>query len=185
MIKNNFLSVLTAWLPLALVSTLLLIGVYIAVQQDLRLSANDPQIAIAEDSALQLEAGATPSSIVGLVSIDIAQSISTFVMVFDEGGKISASSGILHGMPLRLPMGVLAASLEKENRITWQPEVGVREALVVRHYGGAHPGFVAVGRSLRETEERIDVVGLNLGIIWLAELVLSFFLLLCINFFRK
>ena len=37
-----------------------------------------------------------------------------------------------------------------EDRLTWQPEPGVRSATVVVHYQGAQAGFVMAGRSLRE-----------------------------------
>jgi len=53
-----------------------------------------------------------------------------------------------------------------EDRITWQPEPGVRSATVVTSYGGAHPGFVLAGRSLRLVEERVDQLGLMVGLGW-------------------
>jgi len=43
--------VLKQWLPLAIVIKLLCGLVYVAVQQEVRLSANDPQIGMAEDLA--------------------------------------------------------------------------------------------------------------------------------------
>ncbi len=36
---------------------------------------------------------------------------------------------------------------------------GVRNAVVVVRYGGEHPGFVLAGRSLREVEQRVSVMG--------------------------
>ncbi len=43
--------VLKQWLPLAIAITLLCGLVHVAVQQEVRLSANDPQIGMAEDLA--------------------------------------------------------------------------------------------------------------------------------------
>jgi hypothetical protein len=49
--------VLKQWLPLAIAITLLCGLVYVAVQQEVRLSANDPQIGMAEDLAAALSHG--------------------------------------------------------------------------------------------------------------------------------
>ncbi len=63
------------------------------------------------------------------------------------------------GMAVRLQVQVfctVSASRVGEDRITWQPEPGIRSAVVVVHYTGATPGYVMAGRSLREVEWRID-----------------------------
>jgi hypothetical protein len=57
-----------------------------------------------------------------------------------------------------------------QDRITWQPRSGVRSAAIVARYGGAHPGFVLAGRSLREVEAREDRLTLMVGIAWAATL---------------
>jgi hypothetical protein len=61
----------------------------------------------------------------------------------------------LDGAPQMPPKGVLASATDRQNRITWQPQSGVRIALVVQHFGGTNQnGYVLVGRSLKDAEVR-------------------------------
>lgn len=56
-----------------------------------------------------------------------------------------------------MPQGVLdSAQQHGQNRVTWQPEPRVRSAAVTVPFGGAQPGYVLAGRSLREVEQRED-----------------------------
>jgi hypothetical protein len=159
---RRFQNALKQWLPLAVLATGLCGLVYLCVQQALRAGANDPQIQLAEDAAAALSRGAAPASVLpasaapgGLV--DVASSLAPFVMVFDAQGALLASSGQLHGRPPALPRGVLEYARDPdEDRVTWQPEPGVRIASIVTAYGGAAPGYVLAGRSLREVEKRED-----------------------------
>jgi hypothetical protein len=57
-----------------------------------------------------------------------------------------------------------------QDRVTWQPEPGVRIAAVVVRYQGAQPGFVLAGRSLREVEVREDNAELIAGVAWIFTL---------------
>jgi hypothetical protein len=153
-------NIMRLWLPLALVITLLSGLIYTAAQQVLRLSANDPQIQMAQDAAAALTAGASVESLVPATPVDIATSLAPYLVVYDETSRAVAGSARLHGALPALPSGVFEyvrrAGLDK---ISWQPEPGVRSAAVVAPAGGAHPGFVMAGRSLREVENRIDSLG--------------------------
>ena len=152
--------------------------VYLTVQQNFRMNGNDPQIQIAEDLATQLSAGApvNPNSLTA--SVDISKSLSTFVLIYDDAGKIITGSGKLNDQFPVLPAGVLDHTRTiGENRITWQPQTGVRVALVITKYGGANPGFVAVGRSLREVEQRESILGLQVLVAWLVGMVGLFILI--------
>ena len=143
------------WLPIAAVTTVLCGLVYVAVQQVLRHSANDPQIQMAEDAAGALASGATVETVLPPAKVEIAQSLAPFLAVFNTAGEPLASSGFLHGKPLHLPPGVLKYVREHgEERVTWQPERGVRMASVVVNFEGPKPGYVLAGRSLREVEKR-------------------------------
>src|ERR1700733_2714971 len=102
----------TLWLATAAVTTALCGLVYLAVQQALRASANDPQIQMAEDGAYALANGATPESIVPQGKIDMARSLAPFVIVFDPSGAVLASSADLHGKLPHLPQGVLDFTLQ-------------------------------------------------------------------------
>ena len=58
---------LAFFLPVAVLATLCCGLVYGAVQQDLRMGANDPQLQLAEDAARALDAGAPAATLVGSV----------------------------------------------------------------------------------------------------------------------
>ena len=152
---------LKQWLPLA--ATIVGLGglVYLVAQQSLRLGANEPQVALARDAGGALAAGAAAENVVPNTRVDIADSLSPFVTVFDDGGRAEATSGTLHGQPPKLPGGVFDYVREHgEERVTWQPEPGVRVAAVVVRPSGSPARFVLAGRSLREAEARVDQLGL-------------------------
>jgi hypothetical protein len=77
-------------------------------------------------------------------------------MIFDNNGQVIASSAKLDNQIPPLPAGVFNDAKNKELRFTWQPEVGVREAVVMTHFNGPTPGYILAGRSLREVEVRVD-----------------------------
>ena len=157
---------LALWLPLAVAITGLAALVYGAVQQDLRQSANDPQVQMAEDAAAQLDAGVSPTSLVADKPVDIGRSLAPYLMVFNAAGVPVASSAQLHGQPPPFPTSVFADA-RGQDRITWQPEPGVRSAVVVQPWRG---GFVVAGRSLRLVEERTDHILLLTTFMWLLTL---------------
>jgi hypothetical protein len=166
---DKFKRMLKVWLPLAFVLTAAAGMVYVGIQQDMRHSADDPQIQLSEDAARALASGKSPDIVAPPLAIDIGQSLAPFVTVFDASGKAVASSGLLHSQLPALPPGVFdAVRAPGEDRITWQPEPGVRIATVVNAYSGTPSGFVMSGRSLRETERRVDQLGLLIGAAWLA-----------------
>ncbi|MBZ5637743.1 MAG: hypothetical protein LAO51_03185 [Acidobacteriia bacterium] len=176
--------VLGHWLPIAAVATVLCGLVYLSVQQTLRSSANDPQIQLAEDAADSLARGEPVTSVLPSGRIDVARSPSSFMVVLDEKGEVVGASGLLHGKVPILPPGVLGfARQHGEHRVTWQPEAGVRIATVVIGYDGEKPGFVVVGRSLREIETRIARVGGFALAAWLAALAGSLVLVLACELF--
>lgn len=143
-----------AWLPLAALAVMAAGMVYITVQQSYRSSANDPQIQMATDARNALESGAAPESLVPSTQLDIARSLSPFLVVYDPNGQVVAASATLHGQPLTLPAGVFASAKSMPvDTITWQPEPGVRNAVAVMSYSG---GYVMAGRSLTQVELRED-----------------------------
>lgn len=166
------------WFILFVSVTITAAMVYGAQQQYIRQSADDPQIQIAEDTAAALENGQPIDSFVPKNKIDMARSLSPFVMVYDQSKKIIGSSCTLNGNSPVLPEGVLDyAGLNGMDRLTWMPAPGVRIAAVVVKYGGAKPGFVAVGRSMREIEKRILHIEQLVGFIWLFSSLASFVVL--------
>ena len=162
------------WLPLAVVMTGLCGLVYVVSQQVLRLDGNDPQIQLAEDVASRLTAGEPLASVVTTGTLDVGISQAPFTIVYDDQGAVRAATGLLNGQPPALPSGVLDYVRQKgEDRISWQPTPGTRYAAVVARVGGGQPGFVLVARALRDTEQRIGVVGQLALAAWLGTLLAS------------
>ncbi len=142
---------------IAIVMTGLFGLMYAVIQQDIRQSANDPQIQMAEDAAVKLANGQPVQTIIPVEKINIATSLAPYLIIFDVTGKPIASSALLNDRTPSIPSGVFGeVSLIGEARFTWQPQPGVRSAVVVTQFKGSHPGFVLAGRSLREIEKRED-----------------------------
>jgi hypothetical protein len=145
------------------------------------MSANDPQIQIAEDIADAITTGkAQPDSIVSPEpTADITSSLATFAAIYSATGTPIGSSVSLDGKLPTLPSGVFDnAKLHKEDRLTWQPKAGVRIAAVVVYFGGSNPGFVLAGRSLKEIEIRESQILLLSGLAGIIALVLTFIVML-------
>jgi hypothetical protein len=162
------------WLPLAVVITALCAVAYLASQQTLRLTGNDPQLQMAQDAASRLTAGEPVASVVPTGTVDVGRSLAPFTIVYDDQGNVLASTGLLRGQPPALPSSVLDFVRQNgEDRRSWQPEPAVRFATIVERVSGLHPGFVLVARSLRETEQRITVVEQLAILTWLGTMVAS------------
>jgi hypothetical protein len=154
------------WAPLAAAATGLALLVAVAAQQVIRSGANEPQVQLAEDAAARLDAGTSPAAVVPPGTVDLARSLAPYLLVFDDGGALLAGSATLHGQAPSFPAGALASARARgENRVTWQPEPGVRSATVAVPW---HGGYVVAGRSLREEEARVDRLQLLVAALWLA-----------------
>jgi hypothetical protein len=142
-------------LPLAAASTIICLLVFVTVQQSLRIGANDPQVQMAEDAARALERGETIDKVVPAAKVEIERSLAPFLMIYDAAGHAIAGSGALRGQPAAPPSGVFAfVAQHGEDRVTWQPERGVRLAAVVVRTTAGPAAFVLAARSLREVEKR-------------------------------
>jgi len=139
---------------------------HVISQQVLRMSANDPQIQMAEDAAQRLNAGEDPARFVPDRKVDMSASLAPFVIVCDDTGRAVTSSGALDGTTPAPPRGVFDyVRAHGEERVTWQPRPGVRIASVVVRTAN---GFVVAGRNMREIEIRENNV-LKLAVLgWLA-----------------
>jgi hypothetical protein len=161
-------------LPRVILLALLVTGLvgfaYVSVQQVLRLNANDPQIELSEELTTLLEQGTSPDSLFpqNAGTIDMTHSLSVFVIVYDDNGKPVAGNAALNGSMPVPPSGVLDfVRAHQEERVTWQPGLGLRFATIVRSYKTANgSGFVLVGRSLREVEKRESQLMQLAGIAW-------------------
>jgi hypothetical protein len=159
------------WVPLAAAVTGISGVVYAADLNGLRSSANDPQIQMVEEAVASLNAGASPKSVVPSTTVDMSTSLRPYLILFDGAHRPVASSVTLHGRQPDLPPSVLdGLQSGRQDRITWQPEPGVREAAVIEPWRG---GAVLAGRSLRLTEERETDLELLVAAGWLGTLLLT------------
>lgn len=169
--------ILIKFVPFGVAITLILGTVYLVVQQNYRLSANDPQIQIAEDAENALKEGKSAKNSDDLIEkIDIEKSLATYMIEYDKTGALVIGNGYVDGKNAELPRGVYDyAKQHGEDRFTWQPKKGVRSAGVLVYYKGKNEGFVFAGRSLRETEKRIDLLTKQVGLAWFLTLLSTFF----------
>lgn len=168
---------LLVWLPFVAISSIFCTLVAIMVQQDVRISANYPQIQIAEDVSLTALSS----------EVDLSKSIAPFITVFGMGRNVIESTAVLHGSVPVPPKGVFDyARAHGEDRFTWQPEAGVRVAAVVVYHplgytGTTTPSFVMSGRSLREVEILESGLATYAFWAWLCMLIVTFVLSLFIS----
>jgi hypothetical protein len=171
----NVKTILRHWLLVAIAVTGLIGLLYAVVQQNLRQGANDPQIQMAEDAAAKLASGQSVQNVVPSEKVDITTSLAPYLMVFDDNGNPIASSAQLEGQTPTIPSGVFDSVRQNgEDRITWQPQTGVRSAIVVTQFTGSTSGFVVAGRSLREVEKREDGLLQILVAGWVVMMLVTF-----------
>ena len=177
-IFKNFSKTTKIWLTIAALSFIFILFTYIEVQQVLRIGANELPLQIAEDYAATLANSVPPASIVPNGVIDVAKSLTPFVIIFDDKGTPVASSVQLNGKTPIPPAGVFEyARAHGKNRLTWEPQPGIRIAAIIIHYTTSQTsgGFVLGGKSLREIENR-DKNAFRLALLaWLGTLLVSFF----------
>lgn len=170
-------------------ATIVLSGtMYVAVQQNYRISANDQQIQIAEDAATALNKGLPVANLVPQsLSVDLDKTLSLNIGVYDDSGKPIQTSAKVGGKPVDPPAGVFdAARKTGQNRFTWQPKNGVRQAaVVVRFDNGQQKGFVLVARSLREVENRISDLTKITALGTTAALLASLLLMMLSRWIKK
>lgn len=146
--------------------------VYGITQQNYRQSANDPQVHIAESTASMLSSNQDITPFLPLQNADLTKSLATFIIVYDDKGQATISTAKLDGITPDLPRGVLDyAQSHGQNKVTWEPQKGVRVAAVITRYD---KGYVLAGRSLREVEIRIVKLQQEVGIAWIVTIIAAF-----------
>jgi len=174
--KINLLSHLTAVIIVTIVCGL----IYATVQQSHRSAANDPQLQIAMDLKNAVENNQSLAKWMTDDTIEISQSLSVFKTLYDKNGEAVQSTGYLNGGLPQLPQGVFAfTNSHQEDVVSWQPQRGVRMAMVIEAAKSPRIGFVAVGRSLKEVENRESRLVIMVIVAWLVCLgiILLHFLL--------
>lgn len=106
--------------------------------------------------------------------VDIQLSVSPWLQIYDGDGNILASSAVLEGVGTpKIPTSVLEwVQKNGEDRLSWEPKKGVRQAVVVTKFSGLKEGYVVVGKSLRETEKWILQLHLLTGGVWIGFMIL-------------
>lgn len=169
------------WLPLAAALTVVCALIYVTVQQSLRLGLNQPQVQMAEDAARALAGGQPVSALIptSAPQVDIAQSLAPYLIVFNSQGAPVASGATLHGSIPVPPAGVFDyARKHVDDRISWQPEPGVRSAAVIVVVNGGQGGFVLAGRGMREVENQETALTNIVALAWAGGLAVALVLVL-------
>jgi hypothetical protein len=175
---TTFTRALALWLPILVATTGAFLAGYWAVQQNYRISANDPQIQIAEDTAALLNNGAAPTSAVPGARIDLRASLASWVAIYTASGTPLVSTGVLENAPPQFPAGVFKTSTwhkyaelgisfpldSGQNRFSWQPAPDLRQAVVIVQ--AKNGDFVASGRNMREVEAREAVLTEGIALAW-------------------
>jgi hypothetical protein len=163
---------LAIWVGVAGAVTVLTGVGYLVAQQTVRHAADHPQIEIARDAVSRLDGGASPESVLPKEAIELEHPNATdpYVIVLNSSGAVLASSVTLRGAQPLPPSGVFDyVRSHGEDAISWQPEPGVRSAIVVDSYSG---GFVVAGRSLLPTEDLESDLLRWAGVGWVGAMVL-------------
>ncbi|MCX6715205.1 MAG: hypothetical protein NTX72_05340 [Candidatus Uhrbacteria bacterium] len=170
-------------LSIAIVSCLCLI-IAVTVQQSYRQSANDPQIQLAEDMSAAFSnnqftdetiKSSFESFVPGKMQVDIGSSLLPWIQVYDESGEVlysSVSISDVQSTP-RVPRGILEwVTKHGEDRVTWQPQKDLRQAIVVTKFNGLRNGYIVAGRSLKEIEKREGELDKVIAIGWMVMMIL-------------
>lgn len=154
-----------AWLTAAIVVTLIFGSAYGALQQLGRRSANAAPAAAAA-AQVQLIGSETLTA----PRLELSPDSGVFVLVYGADDKPVSGSVTLHGSLPVLPAGVLQAARDSgSDAVTWQPEPGLRMAVVARPAAGK--AVVVAGQSLTPYEERDRLVLVFLAAGWLGSIV--------------
>lgn len=152
--KIEWRPIVLAWLPLAVVTTVLSGMIGVVVFQNYRQSAETTPAQIIVDVADLIKQGRPLNTFDSQAKADLGTTLSPFLILVDKDGKPAASSVALDGKTPTLPQGVLDyTKAHGEDRVTWQPKAGVRSAIVVSYVDGPTPAFVVGGQPLREIEK--------------------------------
>lgn len=179
-------SLLTAHFAGAIIITGIILLVYASVQQAHRSSANDPQLQIARDLSNAISSGKPINNLFSHDTIDLSQSLAMFTEIFDKNGNPLQSTGFLNGNLPKPPAGIFEyADKNVEDVLTWQPQNDVRMAMVFEKINAPGEGFVATGRSLKETEVRENDLVKMIGIVWFACMGVLLIHLLIQNYLNR
>src|SRR5579875_2687818 len=147
-----------------IIITIIMGLIYGSVQQTYRSNANDPQTQIVHDLKNRFQ---NDKTVLFDDSVDLEKSLAVFKESFDANGNPLQSSGFLNGKLPQLPKGVFDfVKTHSEEWVTWQPQTNVRMAMGVIRVNAAPVAYLAVGRSLKEVEERVSKLTTMVALAW-------------------
>ncbi len=137
--------------------------VFAISQQMLRLTANDPQVQIAQDILNSLAQGADPKQL-SPTTVDMTKATNPFVIIYDNSEKAVGTTVELDKKTPVPPKGAFEKTKKNnESRFTWEPKEGLRQAAVMVKY---KDGYVVVGKSLGEIDNRIKMMLKLVSVAW-------------------
>jgi hypothetical protein len=152
------------WVAATIIITLIFGSVYATLQQFGRRLANAAPAAAAAAQVQQWGSGPTTEP-----RLELTADSGIFVMVFGDGNKPASSTVMLHGELPVIPAGVLeTARTLGSDTVTWQPEPGLRMAVMARKAPG---GVVVAGQSLTPFEDSDRMSQLFLAAGWAGSMV--------------
>lgn len=165
--KDNINPLARKFLPFFVVLVFVFGGLYIGCQQLIRQTANLEPLEAVRDAGTAISNGVIPTLVSGNHPVDLKNSASVFLQIFDEKGNLISGSARLDGQSPLPPKDVFAKARKSgQNRFSWQPQKGVREAVVLMHIA-PNKGFVLSGVSLSEPEKLANRLGWLFFAIWL------------------
>ena len=179
LIKNIFIF----WIVIIFLVTFTCLLTYVVTQQVIRLGANELPVQFATETSTRLENGQSVKDAIPDETIDISKSLGTFVMIFDKDKNLIATSAMMGNVKPDYAKGVLDyVDKRGEDRVTWQPQVGLRFATVATKI---RDKYIVAGRSLQEPEKLIGTIGNIAFLAWLACVIFSSIALVIIYIFIK
>ena len=152
-------------------------------QQSIRLGANEEPMRLATDTKLKLDGGQNVSAVISSDKVNINESLSAFVMIYDKNKKLIATSGMMGSAEPSYPSGVFDVVAKKgEDRVTWQTADKHRFASVAIKY---NDGYIVAAKSLVESEKLIDTIGKLVLLAFTAFTICSVVWVIIIRFVLK
>ena len=181
-LKRDLKGSFKKWLPLGFSITAIFLFGYVALEQSMRMSANDTQAEIARNVEQSLTEGTPYKLFSSTHPVVIGESLTPYVVLYDMDRKPLSGNGMLGGNYPAPPKGTFDYLLtHHEDRFTWEPRPGMREAVVALFHDGKNPAYIIVGKSLLEVDKHIDQLSRLTLVLWLGTIFGSFVLTLILS----
>jgi hypothetical protein len=160
--------------PLIVLGTLVLLIMYVNDQQNIRLGANEPQEWMAHDAAVKIASGVSPLQAVLGAPVMVMSEEAPYLIAYNAEGSTTAATGQFVGKVSVLPRGVLEYARDHgTHRLTWEPEQGIRHAIVVVPIDSGRLGYVLSGRSLSYAQVEEQLLSERTVFGWIVLLFMS------------